>query len=444
MATPLKIVGLRALEILDSRGRPTLEVEATISDGSRGRAKVPSGASTGKHEALELRDEDADWHRGMGVRQAVRNVEETLGPALRGYGAEDQEALDRRLIGLAGGQRKAKLGANAVLGVSCAVARARASARGIALYKSLAEDAGFQPVLPVPMINILSGGLHAGGQVEFQDFLVIPHGFDTLAASLEAACRIHERAGAILRRGGYLLTGVADEGGWGPVLDSNEEAIFLLTVAIAEAGFTPGDQVSIAIDVASTHFRQRGAYHLSSEGRSISSSGMVEMLAGWVKRFPLVSIEDGLAEDDWKGWSALTAKLGGKTQIVGDDLFTTNPRRLERGLREKSANAVLVKMNQIGTLSETFRVCRQAKENGLGAVVSARSGETEDAFLADLAVATGAGQIKIGSITRSERLAKYNRLLELEAWDQLPWRGREFRQRMLARNPRAWSKLTTR
>ena len=410
----LTLTHLRALEILDSRGRPTLQVEAGLSSGARAVAQVPSGASTGTHEAHEWRD-GGTWYGGKGVRGAVRHVAEIYAPALRGVPVEDQRAFDARLVAIDGTPDKSRTGANAVLGISCAVARAVAAARGEPLYRTLALG---EPRLPMPMINIFSGGLHAGGNVEFQDFLIIPHGLPTMAEALAAAVRIHGAAGELVRRSGYVLTGVADEGGWGPWLRGNEEALSLLTAAIAEAGYTPGGEVSIAIDVASTHFYRAGRYHLASEKRSLTGAEMVELLEGWCSRFPVVSIEDGLAEDDWEGWVRLTKRLG-HVQLVGDDLFTTNGERLRRGIECGAANAVLVKMNQIGTLTETLDVCRQARAGGYRAVISARSGETEDSFLADLATATGAGQIKIGSVTRSERLAKYNRLLELEGWDGL-------------------------
>ncbi len=410
----LTLQNLRALEILDSRGRPTLAVEAWLSDGTRATAQVPSGASTGTHEANEKRD-GGERYGGKGVREVAGTVASVFLPGLLGLSAEDQRALDARLIEIEGTANKSRYGANATLGISCAVARAVSASRREPLFRTLAVG---PPLLPVPMINILSGGLHAGGNLEFQDFLIVPHGFPTLADALEATVRIHTTAGEILRRSGYALTGVADEGGWGPLLPSNEEAMFLLTIAIAEAGYLPGAQVSIALDVAATQFYREGKYHLASEGRELTSGQMVDLLARWCGSYPVISIEDGLAEDDWDGWAELTARLG-SVQLVGDDLFTTNAARLRDGVRRKAANAVLVKMNQIGTLTETLDVCALAREIGYSAVVSARSGETEDSFLADLAVASGAGQIKIGSVTRSERLAKYNRLLELEAWEGL-------------------------
>ena len=402
----LTVRDLRALEILDSRGNPTVMVEAELSDATIASAKVPSGASTGRHEAVELRDGDPARYAGKGVRHAVENVHRVLAPALRGFEAEDQAALDHRMIELDGTPNKSRLGANAILGISCAVARAAARSRGIPLWRYLAGER--RATLPVPMVNILSGGLHAGRNVEFQDFLAIPLNFPTYAEALEAIVAVHRDARAALEKRGYLLTGVADEGGWGPRLPANETALDVMAEAIGDR------RIAIAIDVASSHFYNDGKYELRSEGRSLTSAGMIDLLAGWTARYPIVSIEDGLAEDDWTGWQQLTAALGSKVQLIGDDLFATNPERLERGIRERTANAVLVKMNQIGTLTETFQVIDRARAAGFRAVISARSGETEDDFLADLAVASGAGQIKIGSITRSERLAKYNRLLEIE------------------------------
>ncbi|HWB96547.1 MAG TPA: phosphopyruvate hydratase [Bryobacteraceae bacterium] len=408
---PLTIRRVDALEILDSRGNPTVSVEVELAGGTFGEAKVPSGASTGTHEAVELRDGDRARYAGKGVRRAVRNVLEILGPAVEGMDAADQAALDRRLLSLDGTPQKSALGANALLGVSCAVARAAAAARRVPLWQHLQGQRTAS--LPLPMVNILSGGLHAGRQFEFQDFLAIPHGLPDYPSALEALVAIHRAARAELADRGYLLTGVADEGGWGPRLPANELALEVLTRSIERAGHQPGSQVSIAVDVAATHFYQDGRYHLHSEGRVLSSEELIELLAGWVRRFPIVSIEDGLAEDDWGGWKRLTEALGSRIQILGDDLFVTNLARLERGIAGGVANAVLVKMNQIGTLTETFAVIDRALAAGYRAVISARSGETEDDFLADLAVASGAGQIKIGSARTSERLAKYNRLLKI-------------------------------
>ncbi len=415
----LTIRRLHALEILDSRGRPTLAVTAELSDGTAGAAKVPSGASTGRHEAVELRDGDPAWHEGCGVRRAVSHVEEILSPALCGLDAEDQAAVDARLIELDGTADKSRLGANAILGVSCAVARAAARARGRELWRYLA---GHRPaVLPLPMINIISGGLHAGRAIEFQDFLIIPHGFGSLAAALEAAARVRRIVRQRLEALGYRLTGIADEGGWGPRLGRNEAAVEILVDAIARAGFRPGAEISLALDVAASHFFQDRFYHFVSEGRRLSGHEMIALVEDWRRRYPIVSLEDALAEDEWEDWRRLTARLGATTQILGDDLFATNLERLERGIRDGLANAVLVKMNQIGTLTETFAVVDRARQAGWSTVVSARSGETEDDFLAELAVASGAGQIKIGSLAGSERLAKYNRLLEIEARSALPF-----------------------
>ena len=393
-----RIEKLEAWQILDSRGNPTVAVECKLENGTRATAMVPSGASTGRHEAVELRD-------GRSVGRAVGHVNQDLQALLAGADARERAALDRAMIELDGTPNKSRLGANAMLGVSMAVARAAAMAVGIPLWQYLAGPR--RPSLPVPMINILSGGLHAGRQLEFQDFLVIPHGYPALDEMLEATVAVHRRAADLIVAGGYVLTGVADEGGLGPRLGSNREAVELLARAIEpEAG-----RMSIALDVAATHFFRDGYYEL--EGHRLDAAGMADLMAEWLDRYPVVSIEDPLAEDDWDGWRNLTTRLGSRVRLVGDDLFCTNPARLERGVREGAANAVLVKMNQIGTLTETFQVIDRAREAGFGAVISARSGETEDAFLADLAVASGAGQIKIGSVTRSERLSKYNRLLEI-------------------------------
>ncbi len=417
----MNISAIRALEILDSRGCPTLSVEVELAGSILGEAKVPSGSSTGKHEAFELRDGDATRFSGRGVRLAVANVERQIGPALVGINAADQAEVDRRLIDLDGTPNKSRLGANAILGVSCAVARAMAAVERIPLWRRL--QGGRRSTVPLPMINILSGGLHAAGNFEFQDFLAVPHGFSTYSEALHAAVAIHGAARELIEAKGYPLTGVADEGGWGPRLPNHEAALEILTCAIETAGFAPGTQVSIAIDAAASHFYSAGRYELASEGRSMTSADMVRLLSDWASRYPICSIEDGLAEDDWDGWRLLTDELGSRMQLVGDDLFTTNLQRLDKGIALGVANAVLVKMNQIGTLTETLAVIDRARSAGYRAVISARSGETEDPFLADLAVASGAGQIKIGSITRSERLAKYNRLLEIERWGDLEYSG---------------------
>lgn len=407
------IQSVSALQILDSRGNPTLEVEVVLEDGARGAAMVPSGASTGAHEAVELRDGEGGGYGGMSVQRAVRNVGVEISPALAGMPAEDQAGVDRVLIELDGTADKSRLGANAILGASMAAARAAAAQAGEPLWRWLA---GERPAsIPVAMFNILSGGLHAGGQIEFQDFLAVPHGFASFAEALEAAVAIHRETERLLLADGFVLTGVADEGGLGPRLASNRQAIEYLLRAIEGAGYRPGEQVSIALDVAATHFHREGGYALQSEDRRLSEEEMIGLLEEWVTEFPILSIEDGLAEDAWPGWRELTARVGDRCRLIGDDLFCTNPERLERGIRERAANAVLIKMNQIGTLTETFAVIDRAREAGFAAVVSARSGETEDSFLADLATASGAGQIKVGSVTRSERMAKWNRLLRIEA-----------------------------
>jgi len=406
------IRSLYAWEILDSRGNPTVAARCELADGSSGKAHVPSGASTGRHEAVELRDGDPSRYCGKGVLRAVRNVNEKIAPVLAGKSAEDQEGIDELLIALDGTDNKSNLGANAILAVSCAVARAAAVSRKIPLWKSLTGRRVAQ--MPVPMVNIISGGLHAGCNIEFQDFLVVPDGISGYSPQMEAVVSIHRATRSILESKGYALTGVADEGGWGPKLGSNKEALELLCAGIERAGFKAGKEISIALDIAASHFYKEGRYRLDTEGLVLADTDMVTLLEQWCGRYPIRSIEDGLDQDDWSGWQSLTARIGAGVQLVGDDLFTTDLQRLKKGIEMKAANAVLVKMNQIGTLTETFRVIDRAREAGFRAVISARSGETEDDFLADLAVASGAGQIKIGSVTRSERLAKYNRLFEIE------------------------------
>ena len=408
----MRIRSVRGFEVLDSRGNPTVAAEVELEGGTIAQASVPSGASTGSHEAWELRDGDPRRFGGKGVLQAVGNVNGELAAALRGMPADGQAAIDRRMLELDGSAAKSRLGANAILAVSCAVARAAAASRGIPLWRHLAGDR--VPAMPAPMINILSGGHHAGFGMEFQDFLIVPRGFSALADALEAAVAVHRATRAVLDERGLVVTGLADEGGWGPRLRSNEQALEILTAAIERAGFSPGERMAMAIDVAATHFYRDGRYELRNEDRNLSSEEMAALLERWIARYPLVSIEDGLAEDDWDGWRGLTAALGERVQLIGDDLFATNLERLERGIALGAANAVLVKMNQIGTLTETLAVVDRARGAGYRAVISARSGETEDSFLADLAVASGAGQIKVGSVRSSERMAKYNRLLRIE------------------------------
>jgi enolase len=416
---PLTIRRLSALEILDSRGNPTIQVEATLSDGTSASAQVPSGASTGSREALELRDGDPKRYRGRGVRKAVQQVETVLHPLLEGHEATDHGGVDRRMRTLASSSPNTPIGANAILGISCAVARAAARSLGIPLWRYLARER--QAKLPVPMVNILSGGLHAHRNLEFQDFLAYPLGFPSYNEALHAVVAIHGAVYEILTDRGIVVTGMADEGGWGPRVDSNEAALEILIQAIEQAGFLPGKNVWIALDVAASHFFGTAGYRLATEATPLTSERMIDLLDRWSRRYPIVSIEDGLDESDWSGWKQLTARLGSRLQVIGDDLLTTNPATVRKAIEERAANAVLVKMNQVGTLTETFEVIDLAREAGWGAVVSARSGETEDSFLADLAVASGCGQIKVGSITRSERLAKYNRLLEIEAREHLPY-----------------------
>jgi enolase len=409
----LAITRVRAREVLDSRGDPTVEVEVHCAGGAWGRAIVPSGASTGRHEAVEVRDGDASRYGGKGVRRAVANVRDVLAPRLCGLDVTEQARIDRLLCECDGTPDKSRLGANALLGVSLACARAAAAGRGQPLYRYLDPDGRAR--LPLPLVNLISGGLHAGGNLDLQDFLLVPVGARSCAEALERTVAVYRALGRVLARHGFEGVLVGDEGGFGPRLHSNEQAIEMILRAIEEAGLTPGRQAALALDVAATHFSRDGAYHLRADGGvTLGPDGMIALLARWVERYPIVSIEDGLAEDDWEGWRQLTAALGRKVQLVGDDLFVTNPERLRRGVAAGVANAVLVKVNQIGTLTETLEVVRIAREACYRAVVSARSGETEDSTLADLAVATGAGQIKVGSVARSERLAKYNQLLRIE------------------------------
>ncbi len=416
----LAIRRITAREVLDSRSSPTVEAEVELEGGAWGRGMVPCGASTGRHEALELRDGDPARYGGLGVLRAVSHVREVIAPALLGRKAEPQESVDTCLLELDGAPDKSRLGANAILAVSLAAARAVATARSIPLYRYFAETCpdGPEPCLPLPMVNILSGGLHTGDtrrgrHFDVQDFLMVPVGARTYSQALEWAVRVHRAMRALLNEHGYEITGVADEGGFAPRLPSNRTGLELMLEALTRAGLRPGAEAAIALDIASTHFYS-GCYELAADQRSLDSGGMVDMLAEWQAQFPVVSIEDGLAEDDWQGWKTLTARLAGCCQLIGDDLFATQAERLARGITEGVANAVLVKMNQVGTITETLRLVAQARGAGYRPVISARSGETEDDSLADLAVGSGAGQIKIGSVTRSERLAKYNRLLRIE------------------------------
>lgn len=407
-----RIAGIRARQVFDSRGNPTLEADVFLDDGAHGRGMVPSGASTGKAEAWELRDQDSARYQGRGVLEAAAHVEQVIAPEFNGLDARDQEALDQRLITLDGTPNKRHLGANALLSVSLGVARAAAASAGLPLYRYLGGSRAAE--LPVPMVNILSGGLHGGGNIDFQDFLAIPLRARDFAEALRDVQAIFAAMKEVLKARGALTAGVADEGGYAPQLDSNEQGFECMVEAFERAGLKPGKDAAIAVDVASSQFFDRGRYRLAAEGVDLSANELIERLAGWTARYPILSIEDGLSEEDWVGWRAITAKLGKSCQLIGDDLFVTNLERLERGIKQDAANAILVKMNQAGTLSETLSVAAAARRSGYGIVVSARSGETEDDFMADLAVALAPSQIKIGSITRSERLAKYNRLLRIE------------------------------
>ena len=403
---------LSAREILDSRGNPTVHVSVLLDDGAVGQAAVPSGASTGAHEAVELRDGDAGRYGGRGALKAAANVNGEIAAALEGQPAADQRAIDRLLIELDGTANKARLGANATLGVSLAVARAAADSAEEPLYRYLGGAAANR--LPVPMFNILNGGRHAEGSTDFQEFMVMPVGAERFADGLRMGAETAHALRRILRDRG-LSTTVGDEGGFAPALDGNEEAVRLALEAIEGAGHRPGADLAIALDPAATELWRRDAYALAREGRTLSSAELIDRWADWTERYPIASIEDGLAEDDWAGWSALTERLGERVQLVGDDLLATNPERIRRAIDERAANSVLIKLNQIGTLSETLDAIALAQRAGWTAVVSHRSGETEDAFIADLAVAAGAGQIKAGAPVRGERTAKYNRLLEIEA-----------------------------
>lgn len=415
-----KIARLHAREVLDSRGNPTVEVEVYVRDGTWGRAIVPSGASTGRAEAKELRDGDPDRYDGRGVRRAVGHVQGELAAAIHGVDVADQATIDARLIACDGTPDKSRLGANALLGVSLAVAHAAAASQRVPLFQHLnalwnrLTGQTVAPRMPLPMINLISGGLHAGGNLDFQDFLMFPQGAADVAQGLEWTVRVVRRLGGLLRAAGYEAHLLADEGGYGPRLHSNAQAAELIVQAIAAAGLTPGHDVTLALDVASSHFRVGQGYRLRSGAeRTLSSAEMIELLTQMTDRYPITSIEDGLAEDDWPGWQELTARLGDRVRLVGDDLFATNPRLVQRGVDERVANAVLIKLNQIGTLWETLQTMHLARQHGYACVVSARSGETEDSTIADLAVATAAEHIKVGSIQRSERLAKYNQLLRL-------------------------------
>ena len=405
-----RIASVHARELLDSRGNPTVEAVVRLDDGASGSALVPSGASTGAHEAVELRDGDPARYGGKGTLTAVRNVTERIAPALVGQDAGDQAAVDAVMIELDGTPDKSVLGANAILGVSLAVAHAAAASRGLPLYRSIAT-AG--PVLPTPMMNLLNGGRHASNSTDLQEFMVMPVGFERFGEALRCGVEVYQALRAIVAGRG-LSTNVGDEGGFAPELPSNEAALDLLMEAIEAAGYEPGKDCLLALDAAAAEFYRDGAYHLERDGVVLSSGELIDLYEGWLARYPIASIEDGLGEDDWEGWEQLTARLGARVQLVGDDLFTTNIERIERGIEERSANAVLIKLNQIGSLTETLAAIEATQKAGWGVVISHRSGETEDTTIADLAVATGAGQIKTGAPARGERTAKYNRLLRIE------------------------------
>jgi len=410
--TATAIRSIHAREILDSRGDPTVAVAVTLAGGARAEAMVPSGASTGAHEAVELRDGDRKRYRGKGVLKAVSNVNDVIAHALAGHDAADQAKVDDALLALDGTSNKAKLGANAILGVSLACARAGAVAGDVPLYRYLGGAEAH--VLPVPLMNVLNGGKHATDSADMQEYMVVPLGAPSFREAIRMGSEVFHALKALLHDLG-MGTGVGDEGGFAPSgLRTNEQPIELIVDAITKAGYRAGADVAIALDPASTELYADGKYVLAREQRTLDAAGMTALYREWAERYPLVSVEDGLAEDDWSGWKALTAALGDRLQLVGDDLFVTNEERIERGVREKVANAVLIKVNQIGTLSETIAAVELAKRSGYAAVISHRSGETEDTTIADLAVALGTGQIKTGSVSRSERNAKYNRLLEIE------------------------------
>ncbi|CAN5172673.1 phosphopyruvate hydratase [soil metagenome] len=403
---------VRAREILDSRGNPTVEVDVRLDDGSTGRAAVPSGASTGAYEAVELRDGDKNRYGGKGVLNAIENVNGTIARELLGANAFDQRALDTRLIDLDGTENKGKLGANAILGVSLAVARAAANSVGLPLYKYLGGPSA--STLPVPMVNILNGGKHAeGSSVDMQEFMVMPVGAPSFRECLRWSAEIFHMLKKVLVDNGYP-TMVGDEGGYGPSLKSNAEALELIAEAVQKAGYKLGSDIYLAMDPASTEFYENGKYVLAGEGKTLSSEEMVAWYADAAEKYPIVSLEDGLSEDDWEGWQALTARLGDSMQLVGDDLYVTNTERLDRGIRESAGNSILVKLNQIGTLTETLDAVEMAHRAGFTAVISHRSGETSDSFVSDLVVATGAGQIKTGAPSRMDRVEKYNQLLRIE------------------------------
>jgi len=409
---PVAVKKIHAREILDSRGNPTVEVEVELESGASGRAAVPSGASTGIHEALELRDRDKDRYEGKGVLSAVEHVNLEIAKAVVGTDALDQSRVDQMMLDLDGTPNKSRLGANAILGVSLAVARAAANTRGLPLYRHLGGESA--NILPVPMFNILNGGVHANWQgTDFQEFMIAPVGAPSFREALRWGSETYHALKAVLKQNGYA-TGVGDEGGFAPALKSNAEAVELILKAIEEAGYAPGQQIVIALDPASTGFYENGLYSLRTEGRKVTSSQMVRIYAEWVEKYPIIVLEDGLAEDDWDGWKTLNKSLGDKIELVGDDLFVTNVQRIARGIAENVANAVLIKLNQIGTMTETIAAIETARKAGWGAMISHRSGETVDSFIADFTVAMGTGHLKTGAPCRGERVEKYNQLIRIE------------------------------
>jgi len=408
----MEITRILGREILDSRGNPTVEADVYLADGSMGRAAVPSGASTGEHEAVELRDGDKSRYLGKGVRKAASNIANEIGPSLVGMEADQQIAIDRHMIALDGSPNKGRLGANAILAVSMAVARASAASHGEPLYRYLGGANAC--LLPVPLMNIINGGAHADNKVDLQEFMIVPYGASKFSEALRWGTEVFHTLKGVLKKRGYS-TAVGDEGGFAPDLKSNDEALEVVMEAISQAGYTPGDQIGIALDPATSEFYKSGKYVFKKSDKSERTSDqMVQYWANWVRQFPIISIEDGMAEDDWDGWKMLTDELGAKIQLVGDDLFVTNTERLARGIASGTANSILIKVNQIGTLTETLEAIKMATKAGYTSITSHRSGETEDAFIADLAVATESGQIKTGSTSRTDRIAKYNQLLRIE------------------------------
>ena len=401
-----------AREILDSRGNPTVEAEVVLENGVRGQAAVPSGASTGIHEAVELRDGDADRFLGKGVLRAVENVNTVIAPVLAGKEVFNQRRLDQIMIDLDGTQNKGSLGANAILSVSMAAARAAAAALGLPLYRYLGGTNAC--ILPAPMMNIINGGAHADNNLDVQEFMIVPAGADSFSESLRMGVETFHALKSVLKKKGYV-TSVGDEGGFAPNVKSNEEALDLILEAIQKAGYKPGEEIFLALDVAASEFFEGNVYHFKkSDGAKLNAEKIIQLYQSWVEKYPIVSIEDGMAEDDWDGWTALTSALGEKIQLVGDDIFVTSARRLQSGIADGVGNSILIKLNQVGTVSETLDTIELAKVNGYTTVISHRSGETEDSFLADLAVATNAGQIKTGSASRTDRVCKYNQLLRIE------------------------------